>query len=56
MCFVGLVPLFNVNAIVLFDSEASHSFVASSFVKTRKLTVEKSDKGWYITIPTGVNQ
>ena len=40
------------NAIVLFDSGATHSFVASTFVKE----VVKSDKGWNITIPTGVNQ
>ena len=53
---VGLVPLFDVNAIVLFDSGAMHSFVASSFVKAHKLKVVKSDKGWNITIPTSVNQ
>ena len=56
MCFVGLVPLFNVNAIVLFDSGATHSFVATSFVEAHKLNEEKSDRGWNIAIPTGVNQ
>ena len=43
--FVGLVPLFDVNAIVLFDSGATHSFVASSFVQTHKLEVTKDTKG-----------
>ena len=56
MCFVGLVPLFNVNAIVLFDSGATYSFVAASFVKAHKLNKEKSDGGWNISIPTGVNK
>ena len=48
--------MFDVNAIVLFDSGATHSFVATSFVKAHQLQVEESDRGWYITIPTGVNQ
>ena len=54
--FVGIVPLFDVNAIVLFDSGATHSFVASSFVQTHKLEMTKDDKGWNISVPTGVNQ
>ena len=42
--FVGIVPLFDVNAIVLFDSGATHSFVASSFVQAHKLEMTKDDK------------
>ena len=53
---VGLVPLFDVNAIVLFDSGATHSFVASSFVQTHKLEATKDTKGWNIRVPTGSNQ
>ena len=54
--FVGIVPLFDVNAIALFDSGATHSFVASSFVQAHKLEMTKDDKGWNISIPIGVNQ
>ena len=54
--FVGVIPLFDVNAKVLFDSGTTHSFLASSFVQTHKLEVTKDTKGWYISIPTGINQ
>ena len=56
MCVVGVVSLFDVNAIVLFDSGATHSFVASPFVQAHKLKMTKDDKGWNISIPTWVNQ
>ena len=53
--FVGIVPLFNVNAVVLFDSEATHSFVALAFAQTHKLDLVKDKKGWNISIPTRVS-
>ena len=52
--FVGIVPLFDVNAVVLFDSGAMHSFVVLSFAQTHKLNVVKDARGWNISIPTGV--
>ena len=54
--FVGIIPLCDVNAVVLFDSGATHSFVALSFVQAHKLEMLKDEKGWNISIPTGVNQ
>ena len=56
LCFTGIVPLFYVNTIVLFDSGASHSFVSASFAKLHKLEFIKDVKEWYISIPTGINQ
>ena len=56
MCFVGLVPLYDVNAVMLFDSGATHSFVATSFVKAHNLEVTMDEKGWNISIPTGLNK
>ena len=57
MCcvFVGIIPLFDVNTIVLFDSGASHSFVSASFAKLHKLEWIKDSNEWCINIPTGLD-
>ena len=56
LCFVGIIPLYCANTIVLFDSGASHSFVSASFAKLHKLELMKDSKAWCISIPTGLDQ
>ena len=56
MCFVGIIPLFDVNTIVLFDSRASHLFMSASFAKLHQLKLIKDSKEWCISIPTGLDQ
>ena len=55
LCFVGIIPLFDVNTIVLFDSGASHSFVSALFAKLHKLESIKDVNEWCISIPTGID-
>ena len=51
--FVGVIPLFSVNATVLFDSGASHSFMAQTFVLTHHLKTQIGTQEWNIHTPTG---
>ena len=45
--------LFRVWARVLFDSDASHSFVAASYVKELGLNVETLEKPLHVNSPLG---
>ena len=42
---VGIVPLFDVNVVAMFDSGATHSFVALSFAQAHKLDLVNAKKG-----------
>ena len=53
---VGVIPLFSGHALILFDSGASHSFVASSFVKTHNMKMNIGNHEWHVRIPTGETQ
>ena len=50
------MPFLDVQAIVLFDSGASHSFISESFAKKCSLEMVKDNKEWNIRIPTGENR
>ena len=56
LCFIDIIPPFDVNTIVLFDSGASLSFVSASFAKLHKLELIKDMKEWCISISTGIDQ
>ena len=50
------MPSLDVQAIVLFDSGASHSFISESFAKKCHLETITDNKEWNIRIPTGENR
>ena len=50
------MPFLDDQAIVLFDSGASHSFIFESFAKKCHLETITDNKEWNIRIPTGENR
>ena len=53
---VGVIHLFSGHALILFDSDASHSFVSSSFVKTHNMKMDVGNHEWHVRIPMGETQ
>jgi hypothetical protein len=49
---IGMIHVNDNNAIVLFDSRASHSFIAANFVKKHNLPLSKL-KNWMIVSSPG---
>jgi hypothetical protein len=50
---IGMILVNDNNAIVLFDSRASHSFVAASFVQKYNLPLSMLKNGMIVSSPGG---
>jgi hypothetical protein len=49
----GIVPILGFEALVLFDSGATHSFVSVVFVRLSRLVVRTLKSGLAVTTPVG---
>ena len=50
---LGVILLSSCPAFVLFDTGATHSFVASQFVKRNKIINTSGDMEWHVSTPMG---
>jgi hypothetical protein len=52
----GTIPLFGSVAYILFDFDATHSFISSTYVKLCKLNIDPLDQNICVATPVGVMQ
>ena len=50
---IGTAPILGFEALVLFDSGATHSFISIVFVRFSRLAVRTSELGLAVTTPIG---